>query len=44
MSRTPWHRTGAESITRARTGLSEDLRSRQRRYIGAMLVHSACVP
>ncbi|MFF1444354.1 DUF3099 domain-containing protein [Streptomyces sp. NPDC058295] len=45
MSRTPWHRTGprAESITRARTGLSEDLRGRQRRYIVAMLVRSACV-
>ncbi|WP_327180549.1 DUF3099 domain-containing protein [Streptomyces sp. NBC_01334] len=45
MSRTPWHRAGprAESITRARTGLSEDLRGRQRRYIVAMLVRSACV-
>ncbi|MDQ0585856.1 DUF3099 domain-containing protein [Streptomyces rishiriensis] len=45
MSRTPWRRAGprTESITRARTGLSEDLRGRQRRYIVAMLVRSACV-
>ncbi|MEU5074250.1 DUF3099 domain-containing protein [Streptomyces asoensis] len=45
MSRTPWHRAGprTESITRARTGLSQDLRGRQRRYIAAMLVRSACV-
>ncbi|MFC8349660.1 DUF3099 domain-containing protein [Streptomyces sp. NPDC057280] len=33
----------AESITRARTGLSQDLRGRQRRYVTAMLVRSACV-
>ncbi|WP_329374956.1 DUF3099 domain-containing protein [Streptomyces sp. NBC_01483] len=45
MSRTPWRREGprAETITRARTGLSQDLRGRQRRYIAAMLVRSACV-
>ncbi|MCX5563715.1 DUF3099 domain-containing protein [Streptomyces sp. NBC_00038] len=45
MNRTPWHRDGprAESITRARTGLTQDLRGRQRRYIVAMLVRSACV-
>lgn len=33
----------AESITRARTGLSQDLRGRQRRYVTAMLVRTACV-
>ncbi|MFD8953369.1 DUF3099 domain-containing protein [Streptomyces xanthophaeus] len=45
MNRTPWRRDGtrAESITRARTGLSEDVRGRQRRYIVAMGVRSACV-
>jgi len=45
MSRTPWRReeSRAESITRARTGLSQDLRGRQRRYVTAMLVRSACV-
>ncbi|MGX1915391.1 DUF3099 domain-containing protein [Streptomyces phaeochromogenes] len=45
MSKTPWHRDTprAESITRARTGLTRDLRVRQRRYIAAMLVRSACV-
>lgn len=31
------------SITRARTGLSADLRGRQRRYLAAMLVRTACV-
>jgi hypothetical protein len=45
MNRTPWHRDAphAESITRARTGLSQDLRARQRRYIIAMLIRTACV-
>ncbi|MEU5893161.1 DUF3099 domain-containing protein [Streptomyces sp. NPDC047461] len=45
MNRTSWRRDGppAESITRARTGLSEDVRGRQRRYVAAMLVRSACV-
>ncbi|MCX3061389.1 DUF3099 domain-containing protein [Streptomyces beihaiensis] len=33
----------AESITRARTGLSHDVRGRQRRYLMAMLVRTACV-
>ncbi|MHC0434320.1 DUF3099 domain-containing protein [Streptomyces sp. O3] len=33
----------AESITRARTGLTEDLRGRQRRYLLAMVVRTACV-
>ncbi|MFB8776951.1 DUF3099 domain-containing protein [Streptomyces broussonetiae] len=33
----------AASITQARTGLSQDLRSRQRRYLTAMLIRSACV-
>ncbi|MFF3247118.1 DUF3099 domain-containing protein [Streptomyces sp. NPDC002870] len=41
MTTTPWHRF--ESITRARTGLTRDLRGRQRRYVAAMLVRSACV-
>jgi phosphate/sulfate permease len=39
MSKTP----PAESITRARTGLTRDLQGRQRRYLLAMLVRSACV-
>ncbi|WP_167828747.1 DUF3099 domain-containing protein [Streptomyces sp. MZ04] len=45
MSRTPWRRGAppAESITRARTGLTRDLRGRQRRYLIAMLVRTACV-
>ncbi|MEU9109462.1 hypothetical protein KPP03845_300042 (plasmid) [Streptomyces xanthophaeus] len=45
MNRTPWHRDGtrAESITHARTGLSQDVRGRQRRYIAAMGLRSACV-
>lgn len=45
MNRTPWHRDGprAESITRARTGLSQDVRARQRRYIIAMLIRTVCV-
>ncbi|WP_210581196.1 DUF3099 domain-containing protein [Streptomyces sp. GESEQ-4] len=45
MSPTPWRRDGprAASITRARTGLTQDLRVRQRRYIVAMLVRTACV-
>ncbi|GGX93565.1 DUF3099 domain-containing protein [Streptomyces fructofermentans] len=32
-----------ESITQARTGLSRDVRGRQRRYLVAMLVRTACV-
>jgi Flp pilus assembly protein TadB len=32
-----------ESITRARTGLTQDLHGRQRRYLIAMLVRTACV-
>ncbi|KQX68916.1 MULTISPECIES: DUF3099 domain-containing protein [unclassified Streptomyces] len=45
MSRSPWHREGtrADSITGARIGLTQDLRGRQRRYVTAMLVRSACV-
>jgi hypothetical protein len=45
MSRIPCHQDGsrAEAITRARTGLTQDVRGRQRRYIAAMLVRSACV-
>ncbi|TQJ37103.1 DUF3099 domain-containing protein [Streptomyces sp. NBC_00080] len=45
MSRTPWHRHGPRpaSITQARTGLTQDVRARQRRYLAAMLVRSACV-
>ncbi|MEV6962738.1 DUF3099 domain-containing protein [Streptomyces sp. NPDC051207] len=45
MSTFPRHRDAsrAESITRARTSLSDDLRGRQRRYITAMLVRTACV-
>ncbi|MBL1087393.1 DUF3099 domain-containing protein [Streptomyces actinomycinicus] len=45
MSTTPWRRDAprAESITGARTGLTRDLRGRQRRYLMAMLVRSACV-
>ncbi|MFI9583715.1 DUF3099 domain-containing protein [Streptomyces sp. NPDC052236] len=45
MSKTPWHRNTprAESITRARTGLTQDIRGRQRRYIVAMMVRTACV-
>lgn len=45
MNRTSWRRDGprAESITQARTGLTQDLRGRQRRYIAAMLVRTACV-
>ncbi|WP_406514820.1 DUF3099 domain-containing protein [Streptomyces sp. NBC_00873] len=45
MNTTPWRRDAAraESITRARTGLTRDLRGRQRRYLAAMLVRSACV-
>lgn len=33
----------AASITRARTGLTRDLRDRQRRYVLAMLVRTVCV-
>jgi len=33
----------AESITRVRPGLTQDLRGRQRRYVTAMLVRTACV-
>jgi len=45
MSRTLPHRDGprVESITRARTGLTQEVRGRQRRYVAAMLVRSACV-
>ncbi|CAL9654944.1 DUF3099 domain-containing protein [Streptomyces sp. enrichment culture] len=45
MSTTFWRRetSRAESITRARTGLTHDLRGRQRRYLGAMLIRTACV-
>ncbi|WP_406349873.1 DUF3099 domain-containing protein [Streptomyces sp. NBC_00658] len=45
MNRTPWRRDPprAESITGARTGLTQALRGRQRRYVAAMLVRSACV-
>jgi hypothetical protein len=45
MSKTPWHRDAprAASITRARTSLTQDIRGRQRRYIAAMLVRTACV-
>lgn len=32
-----------ESITRARTGVAEDVRGRQRRYLTAMLIRTACV-
>lgn len=30
-------------ITGARTGLSEDVRGRQRRYVVSMLIRTACV-
>ncbi|MGJ5760721.1 DUF3099 domain-containing protein [Streptomyces galbus] len=45
MNRTPLRRDArrAESITRARTGLTQDLRGRQRRYLTAMLIRTACV-
>ncbi|MGW0761159.1 DUF3099 domain-containing protein [Streptomyces sp. NPDC002814] len=45
MSTTPWRRNAprAESITRARTGLTQDLRGRQRRYLTAMVVRTGCV-
>ncbi|MCX5335432.1 MULTISPECIES: DUF3099 domain-containing protein [unclassified Streptomyces] len=45
MSRTARHRDEprAASITRARPGLTQDLRGRQRRYVTAMLVRTACV-
>lgn len=33
----------AESITRARTGLTHQVRGRERRYLAAMLVRTACV-
>ncbi|MER7929754.1 DUF3099 domain-containing protein [Streptomyces sp. NPDC096057] len=33
----------AESITRARTGLTRDVRGRQRRYLVAMVVRTVCV-
>lgn len=32
-----------ESITRARIGLAEDVRTRQRRYVTAMSIRTACV-
>ena len=45
MSRFPWQRdvSRPESITRARTGLTRDLHGRQRRYLTAMLIRTACV-
>ncbi|WP_329240933.1 DUF3099 domain-containing protein [Streptomyces sp. NBC_01478] len=43
MSRVPRRPAPAESITRARTGLTRDLRGRQRRYLMAMLVRTVCV-
>ncbi|RII13477.1 hypothetical protein DSC45_24300 [Streptomyces sp. YIM 130001] len=45
MRRTPRGRDGppAESITGARTSLTQDVRARQRRYIVAMLIRSVCV-
>lgn len=45
MSRTPWHRYAprAQCVTGARTGLTQDLRGRQRHYFAAMLVRSGCV-
>ncbi|WP_230196907.1 DUF3099 domain-containing protein [Streptomyces coriariae] len=45
MNRTRRHRHGPPpaSITRARTGLTQDVRGRQRRYLAAMLVRTACV-
>jgi hypothetical protein len=45
MSGFPWRREAsrAESITRARTGLTRDLRGRERRYLTAMLIRTACV-
>ncbi|WP_405791555.1 DUF3099 domain-containing protein [Streptomyces sp. NBC_01506] len=42
----PAPRPGAprpQSVTGARPGLTQDLRARQRRYITAMLVRTACV-
>ncbi|MFE0795963.1 MULTISPECIES: DUF3099 domain-containing protein [Streptomyces] len=45
MSTSPWHREAPRpaSITQARTGLTEDLRGRERRYFTAMLIRTACV-
>jgi hypothetical protein len=45
MSRTARDRGGprTESITGARTGLTQDVRGRQRRYLAAMLVRTVCV-
>ncbi|WP_077800632.1 DUF3099 domain-containing protein [Streptomyces sp. JHA26] len=45
MSTSPWHRDvpRPESITRVRTGLTQDLRGRERRYLTAMLIRTACV-
>ncbi|MFE6286027.1 DUF3099 domain-containing protein [Streptomyces sp. NPDC057877] len=45
MNTRPWRRDAApaKSITAARTGLTRDLRGRQRRYLAAMLVRTACV-
>ncbi|WP_458246922.1 DUF3099 domain-containing protein [Streptomyces sp. MAI_2237] len=45
MTRTAPARTasGPQSITSARTGLSEDVRARQRRYVTAMVVRTLCV-
>jgi len=36
-------RAGTVRITEALPGLTEDLRGRQRRYVAAMLVRTACV-
>lgn len=45
MSRTAGNRGASrtESITGARTGLTQDVRGRQRRYLAAMLVRTVCV-
>ena len=45
MSRVRWRRdvVPAESITRARAGLTRDVRGRQRRYLMAMVVRTVCV-
>ncbi|MET9258085.1 DUF3099 domain-containing protein [Streptomyces sp. NPDC003717] len=45
MNPRPWQSGAgpAVSITGARAGLSQDVRGRQRRYVVAMLVRTACV-
>lgn len=45
MSTSPWRRKAPrpESITQARTGLTQDLQGRERRYFTAMLIRTACV-